>query len=83
MPPPIRSKKMPLKLSEEAKEMIEEQEVKESRKRMKMEYREAKMAPPVHPETMGPEQELREAIMRLSLFPNTVSAKSMLKTGTH
>ena len=83
MPPPIRSKKMPLKLSEEAKEMIEEQEVKESRKRMKSEFAEGKMTPPVHPETMGPEQELREAIMRLSLFPNIYSAKAMLKCGTY
>ena len=78
--PPLRAKKTPLEMASDAKEMLEEQTVKEpGRKRMRAEYHEGKMAPPVHPETMGPAVELRTRILQMSLFPNIYNQKFLMK----
>ena len=78
--PPLRAKKTPLEMASDAKEMLEEQTVKEpGRKKMRAEFREGKMAPPVHPETMGPAEELRKRIMEMMLFPNIFNTKCMMK----
>jgi hypothetical protein len=78
--PPIRSKKLPLEVALDVKEMLEEQTVKEpGRKKMRQEFKEGKMVPPLHPETMGSYEELRKKIMMMSLFPNTVNTKFLMK----
>ena len=78
--PPLRAKKTPLEMASDAKEMLEEMTVKEpGRKKMRAEFREGKMAPPVHPETMGPAVEMRTRILQMSLFPNIYNQKFLMK----
>ena len=80
MSTPIRSKKTLLEMAQDAKMMLEEQTVKEpGRKMMRAEFREGKMAPPVHPETMGPAVEMRTRILQMSLFPNIYNQKFLMK----
>lgn len=80
MSTPIRSKKTLLEMAQDAKMMLEEQTVKEpGRKMMRAEFREGKMSPPVHPETMGPAVEMRTRILQMSLFPNIYNQKFLMK----